>query len=72
MRRAKSSAYPILLFVATWLLGCSAASRLSADLPALAEQGYFHVGGKYQKIEKEEVLAGQMYVWYQIPKESRR
>jgi pimeloyl-ACP methyl ester carboxylesterase len=73
MSRAKSRAvYPILLFVMTWLQGCSTASRSSADLPGLSEQGYFHVGGKYQQIDKAEVLVGQMYVWYQIPKESRR
>ena len=65
MSRAKSRAvYPILLFMMTWLQGCSTASRLSADLPGLSEQGYFHVGGKYQKVDKEEVLVGQMYVWY--------
>ena len=38
----------------------------------MVEQGYFHVGGKYQKIDKAEVLVGQMYVWYQISKESRQ
>ena len=36
MNSAKSRAvYPILLFVMTWLQGCSTASRSSADLPGV-------------------------------------
>jgi pimeloyl-ACP methyl ester carboxylesterase len=61
-----------LLLVFGSLMGCSASSRTSAQFPAIGEQGYFHVGGAYQTIEKQEVLVGQMYVWYQIPKESKR
>jgi pimeloyl-ACP methyl ester carboxylesterase len=34
---------------------------------ALAEQGYFYVGGRYTKTSDGEVMAGQMYVQYQIP-----
>jgi pimeloyl-ACP methyl ester carboxylesterase len=56
----------------TLLVGCATGSRTGSQLPAIGEQGYFHVGGTYQTIEKEEVLVGQMYVWYQIPRESKR
>src|SRR5918992_1633938 len=61
-----------LLLAPTLLLGCSTGSRTSSPFPPIAHQGYFHVGGAYQTIEKEEVLVGQMYVWYQIPRESKR
>ena len=60
------------LLALTTLLGCSTGSRTSSQMPALHEQGYFHVGGSYQTVEKQEVLVGQMYVWYQIPRESKR
>lgn len=60
------------LLAFTLLIGCATGSRTGSQLPAIGEQGYFHVGGAYQTIDKQEVLVGQMYVWYQIPKESKR
>jgi pimeloyl-ACP methyl ester carboxylesterase len=35
----------------------------------IAKQGYFFVGGKYFDMPKGQVIAGQAYVEYQIPKE---
>jgi len=34
---------------------------------ALAEQGYFFVGGEYSKSKDGQIMTGQMYVQYQIP-----
>ena len=67
-------------FSLAWLLalallsGCTALTTSSParDTLAIAEQGYFHVGGAYRTIDKSEVLVGQMYVWYQIPRQLRR
>jgi pimeloyl-ACP methyl ester carboxylesterase len=67
-------------FLLVWLtgvaliFGCSASttSSPSENTLIIADQGYFHVGGSYQTIDKSEILVGQMYVWYQIPKHSRR
>lgn len=62
-----------------WLIGLALISGCSALTTSpsektliIADQGYFHVGGSYQTIDKSEILVGQMYVWYQIPKQSRR
>jgi pimeloyl-ACP methyl ester carboxylesterase len=62
-----------------WLIGLALISGCSASTTSpsektliIADQGYFHVGGSYQTIDKSEILVGQMYVWYQIPKQSRR
>jgi pimeloyl-ACP methyl ester carboxylesterase len=55
------------------ITGCSASTTSnSGKTLIIAEQGYFHVGGSYQTIDKSEILVGQMYVWYQIPEQSRR
>lgn len=67
-------------FFLVWLTGivlisgCSTSTTSSPSGKTLiiADQGYFHVGGSYQTIDKSEILVGQMYVWYQIPKQSRR
>jgi pimeloyl-ACP methyl ester carboxylesterase len=35
---------------------------------AIAKQGYFFVGGKYSKVGDKQVMNGQIYVEYQIPR----
>jgi len=37
----------------------------------IAEQGYFHVGGRYTKTKDGQVMVGQMFVQYQIPQERK-
>ena len=37
----------------------------------LAEQGYFFVGGGYTKTKDGQIMAGQMHVQYQIPKDRK-
>ena len=75
MNICKARSFPLVWLLALVLLsGCAAltTSSSSGDTLAIAEQGYFHVGGTYHTIDKSEVLVGQMYVWYQIPKQLRR
>ena len=59
-------------------IGLLAASAVFALLPALAaqaqeplsiaKQGYLFAGGKYTTVNGRQVLSGQMYVEYQIPR----
>ena len=59
-------------------IGLLAASAALALLPALAaeaqeplsiaKQGYLFAGGKYTTVNGRQVLSGQMYVEYQIPR----
>src|SRR5260370_28736200 len=35
---------------------------------AIAKQGYFFVGGKYSTVADKQLMNGQIYVEYQIPK----
>jgi pimeloyl-ACP methyl ester carboxylesterase len=46
-----------------------AGAQATAKEPiVLADQGYFFVGGKYVQVGERKMMAGQMYVQYQIPK----
>jgi len=38
---------------------------------AIAEQGYFFVGGNYTKTKDGQIMVGQMHVQYQIPQDRR-
>jgi pimeloyl-ACP methyl ester carboxylesterase len=47
----------------------AAASPTYAEEPlAIAKQGYFFVGGKYSTVGNKQVMNGQIYVEYQIPR----
>jgi pimeloyl-ACP methyl ester carboxylesterase len=51
------------------LAAALAASPASAQEPlAIAKEGYFFVGGKYSAVGDKQVMNGQSYVEYQIPK----
>ena len=45
-----------------------AGSALAQEPLAIAKQGYFFVGGKYSAVGDKQVMSGQIYVEYQIPK----
>src|SRR5579864_7947321 len=46
-----------------------AVSAARAEEPiAIAKEGYFFVGGKYSQVGDKQVMNGQAYVEYQIPK----
>jgi pimeloyl-ACP methyl ester carboxylesterase len=45
-----------------------ASSALAQEPLAIAKQGYFFVGGKYSAVGDKQVMNGQIYVEYQIPK----
>ena len=54
---------------AAFVLALAAVSPAFADDPlAIAKQGYFFVGGKYSAVGDKQVMNGQIYVEYQIPK----
>jgi len=56
----------VVLIVST---GCASMTAEKSDDKriALAEQGYFFVGGEYSKSKDGQIMTGQMYVQYQIP-----
>ena len=41
----------------------------AADEVAIAKQGYLFAGGKYQTVDGKQVMAGQIYAEFQIPKQ---
>jgi pimeloyl-ACP methyl ester carboxylesterase len=43
-------------------------TALAQEPLAIAKQGYFFVGGKYSAVGDKQVMNGQIYVEYQIPK----
>ena len=56
-------------------IACGLAAVLAIVSPAVAQeplsiakQGYFFVGGKYSAVGDKQVMNGQIYVEYQIPK----
>ena len=51
--------------------GDVASSQPPAPGVAIAEQGYFFVGGRYRQTKDGEIMTGQMFVQYQIPRERR-
>jgi pimeloyl-ACP methyl ester carboxylesterase len=52
----------------TFALALATLPSAGAEEPlAIANQGYFFVGGKYVSIGDKQVLSGQAYVEYQIP-----
>ncbi len=51
------------------VLALASVSPASSEEPlAIAKQGYFFVGGKYSTVGDKQVMNGQIYVEYQIPK----
>jgi pimeloyl-ACP methyl ester carboxylesterase len=60
--------------VAALAIALAAASPAAAQEPApvpplvIAKEGYFFVGGKYSMVGDKQVLSGQAYVSYQIPR----
>jgi pimeloyl-ACP methyl ester carboxylesterase len=51
------------------VLALTVVSPARADEPlAIAKQGYFFVGGKYSTVGDKQVMNGQIYVEYQIPR----
>src|SRR5258708_5220123 len=51
------------------VLALTVVSPARAEAPlAIAKQGYFFVGGKYSTAGDKQVMNGQIYVEYQIPK----
>ncbi len=52
-----------------FVMALAVVSPTQAEEPlAIAKQGYFFVGGKYSTVGDKQVMNGQIYVEYQIPK----
>src|SRR5262245_4743880 len=49
-----------------------AGERARNEPLALAEQGYFFVGGSYTKTRDGQIMSGQMFVQYQVPQNKRQ
>jgi pimeloyl-ACP methyl ester carboxylesterase len=61
-----------IAFILVVLLASTGCTTMSTEAPdgkrvALAEQGYFFVGGEYSKVKDGQIMTGQMHVQYQIP-----
>jgi pimeloyl-ACP methyl ester carboxylesterase len=63
------SGFTFLLAVLLVTTGCTTMSTEAPDgtRVALAEQGYFFVGGEYSRTKDGQIMTGQMHVQYQIP-----
>jgi pimeloyl-ACP methyl ester carboxylesterase len=59
-----TAAFAAALIVST---GLTSAARAQEAL-AIAKEGYFFVGGKYSQVGDKQVMNGQIYVEYQIPR----
>jgi pimeloyl-ACP methyl ester carboxylesterase len=71
--RSRIAALAVFLLANT--LGCSASLERDGATHsrplAIAEQGYFFVGGKYVDRPNGQIMAGQMYVQFQIPEQRK-
>jgi hypothetical protein len=57
------------LAITAALAAAVSGSAVRAQEPlAIAKQGYFFVGGKYSKVGDKQVMSGQIYVEYQVPR----
>lgn len=70
----KSEIATLAVLVLASLLGCSTVSERTAATKSvrpltIADQGYFFVGGKYVDGANGRIMAGQMYVQFQIPEQ---
>jgi pimeloyl-ACP methyl ester carboxylesterase len=64
-----------LLLLLTCALPVACGGVVSSEEPtpaaAIAEHGYFFVGGRYTQTKDGEIMTGQMFVQYQVPRERR-
>ena len=61
----------VLLAAGVIVAGCAATGGGGDRAIAIAEQGYFHVGGEYTKTKDGQIMVGQMFVQYQIPQDRK-
>src|ERR1700734_1473888 len=63
-RTARSAA----LIVGLPQVGGWSATVWAEEPLAIAKEGYFFVGGRYETVGEKQVMHGQIYVEYQVPK----
>src|SRR5580692_11646513 len=69
MPRTGAFAAGTAALVTTLIAVTAFAGTASAQEPlAIAKEGYFFVGGKYSQAGDKQVMNGQIYVEYQIPR----
>jgi pimeloyl-ACP methyl ester carboxylesterase len=56
------------IVIAAALMGGASLGAQQAEPLPVANQGYLFAGGKYSKINGKEVMSGQLYAEYQIPR----
>src|SRR5688572_14487437 len=61
----------LLLVSVLAVAGCKGTASSQAMNGVVDEQGYFFVGGRYTQTKDGQIMAGQMFVQYQIPRERR-
>jgi pimeloyl-ACP methyl ester carboxylesterase len=61
--------FPAILAATVALAGCATPSSGGKTL-AIAEQGFFYIGGGYTKTKDGQVMTGQMFVQYQVPEKT--
>src|SRR5690349_6525407 len=58
-----------LTLLAATAVAAIAATTAQAQSPlVIAKQGYLFAGGKYETVDGRQVMSGQVYVEYQIPR----
>src|SRR6266700_1789455 len=68
MRRKAMTRHIRLLTLAAALALVPAVAAQAQEPLSIAKQGYLFAGGKYTTVNGRQVLSGQMYVEYQIPR----
>ena len=53
------------------LAACGGLASRNTTAGVIAQQGYFFVGGRYTQTKDGQIMTGQMFVQYQIPRERR-
>src|SRR5688572_14526353 len=63
---------PVLAAACVLLASCAHHGRMHphGDYFAIEKQGYFFTGGEYRPAKDGNVMVGQMFVQYQIPRHS--
>jgi pimeloyl-ACP methyl ester carboxylesterase len=67
MNRTRRALGAAALFIAAAATSMPGEVRQGGEPLAIAEQGYFYVGGRYTTSKDGQIMAGQMFVQYQAP-----
>jgi pimeloyl-ACP methyl ester carboxylesterase len=71
MNRIQRALVAASVFIAAACASMPAETREGGAPLAIAEQGYFYVGGRYTTTKDGQIMTGQMFVQYQVPQNRR-